>query len=251
MGSIQPELSINGRNAAKFDALPASLPLANIDENLDHAAVAAAAIKRLELFEGDLLSDSIVWRDLCALTGTFRTFFGADRVASVWKDVCQVHRPFDFQIVPGSSAILRSGEKSSWVQAEYTFECRGHPALLCSGIVGLIPDPNSSQWKIWLMTTLLEELKGFPSPDKVVTMSNDTEEHAAVENNDYFQCVVVGAGFSGLAMAGRLKAMGVQCLVLEKSPDIGDNWKNRYDSATCKFMAGPDVGNFTISNFNR
>ena len=91
-----------------------------------------------------------------------------------------------------------------------------------------------------MLTTLLEELKGFPSPDKPAAESPtnevgfDCQLPNGIKRNDTFDCVVVGAGFSGLAIAGRLHAMGIKCVILEKNPQIGDNWKNRYDSARCK-----------------
>lgn len=49
-----------------------------------------------------------------------------------------------------------------------------------------------------------------------------------------FGCVVVGAGFAGLSVAGRLKAMGIRSVTLEQNPDVGDNWLNRYESMRCE-----------------
>jgi Lycopene cyclase protein len=44
-----------------------------------------------------------------------------------------------------------------------------------------------------------------------------------------FDVVVVGAGPAGLAMAGRLKALGIKFITIEKYPEIGNNWTHRYD----------------------
>jgi len=46
----------------------------------------------------------------------------------------------------------------------------------------------------------------------------------------HFDCVVVGAGFAGLCLAGCLKVMGIHSVVLERSAEVGDNWLKRYDS---------------------
>lgn len=40
--------------------------------------------------------------------------------------------------------------------------------------------------------------------------------------------LIVGGGQGGLNTAARLKMMGIDCLIVEKNPKIGDNWRNRY-----------------------
>ncbi|KAL1685891.1 hypothetical protein GGG16DRAFT_118415 [Schizophyllum commune] len=42
--------------------------------------------------------------------------------------------------------------------------------------------------------------------------------------------VIVGGGHSGLNVAARLKALGVNSLILEKNSRVGDNWRGRYES---------------------
>jgi putative flavoprotein involved in K+ transport len=42
--------------------------------------------------------------------------------------------------------------------------------------------------------------------------------------------VVVGAGQGGLTVAARLKQLGVDTLIVERNPRVGDNWRNRYRS---------------------
>jgi cyclohexanone monooxygenase len=46
--------------------------------------------------------------------------------------------------------------------------------------------------------------------------------------------VVVGAGFSGLYMLHRLRAMGLSVKVIEAADDVGGTWYwNRYPGARC------------------
>ena len=47
--------------------------------------------------------------------------------------------------------------------------------------------------------------------------------------------VIVGAGFSGIGMAGRLRAMGVDdFVVLDRGNDLGGTWRdNSYPGASC------------------
>jgi cation diffusion facilitator CzcD-associated flavoprotein CzcO len=42
---------------------------------------------------------------------------------------------------------------------------------------------------------------------------------------------VVGGGQAGLSMGGRLKALGIHYIVLDKHNEVGDSWKTRYASA--------------------
>lgn len=87
------------------------------------------------------------------------------------------------------------------------------------------------------MKTILERLKGHPSVDELEPVSNQTNgvhSHAnGIDSVPHFDCVVVGAGLAGLCTAGRLKALGVSYVVIERNSQVGDNWALRYDSAKC------------------
>jgi hypothetical protein len=96
---------------------------------------------------------------------------------------------------------------------------------------------DEGKWKIWLLRTILEGLKGEGSVD-FLAPGEERKESKDVNGNgkglSHFNCVVIGAGQAGLSVAGRLKALGVSCVVLEKYAEVGDNWKMRYDSCKCK-----------------
>ena len=44
------------------------------------------------------------------------------------------------------------------------------------------------------------------------------------------ETVIVGAGQAGLATAQRLRSRGRECVVFERSQQIGDNWRQQWDS---------------------
>ena len=44
--------------------------------------------------------------------------------------------------------------------------------------------------------------------------------------------VIVGGGQAGLSIAARLKALGVDTLIVDRNQRIGDNWRRRYHSLT-------------------
>src|SRR3989454_3254975 len=43
-------------------------------------------------------------------------------------------------------------------------------------------------------------------------------------------CVIIGGGQGGIALAARLKRLGVPTLVIEKNERAGDSWRKRYRS---------------------
>jgi phosphoglycerate dehydrogenase-like enzyme len=89
---------------------------------------------------------------------------------------------------------------------------------------------------VWLLSTVLEQIKGHPSCD-ILEPEPETESAIPktlcleIQELSTFDCVIVGAGMAGLSVAGRLKALGVSYIILEQNDHIGDNWINRYDSA--------------------
>lgn len=223
--------------AFPIEKLPGSLPKATIAEDIDHAAISSSCIDQLNQFSMESFTGDIMWRDLLAMTGTFRTFNGAETIKVVWKELADRHHPCHFTPMPGTSKIVRLPTNNcSWIQARYSFETSGTPPTLCSGHIGIVPE--SSRWKIWLLTTILEEIKGFPNPDFIdpKTTAEKSPRMRRVSKKCDYECIIVGAGFAGLCLGARLKAIGVSYLMLERNPSIGDNWTNRYDSARCKIF---------------
>ncbi|KAJ9614972.1 hypothetical protein H2200_001046 [Cladophialophora chaetospira] len=229
--------------AFPIEKLPGSLPLTQVDSAIDHALVAKSCVERLNSFDSDILTEDAIWRDIFALTGTLRTFNGARNITSAWSDLVGRHQPKKFAVMPGTSKIVHLGPDHSWVSARFTFETSGTPATRCSGQIGLVPQLDG-QWKIWLITSILEELEGFPNPDFMTAAGVSSTKTVHKQGTDY-ECVVVGAGFAGLCLAGRLQATGIHYLVIERNDNIGDNWTKRYDSArfhTSKYYSDMPLG---------
>jgi cyclohexanone monooxygenase len=62
--------------------------------------------------------------------------------------------------------------------------------------------------------------------------SNGTEPASAVP--DVYDAVVVGAGFAGMYMLHRLRALGLSAVAFEQASDVGGTWYwNRYPGARC------------------
>jgi hypothetical protein len=209
-------------HAVPLSAHPATLPEAELPDNLDNEAIVAEILPKLLDLSTDALAENVIWRDSLALTGTFRTFYAPEQVAKTWRYLCKQCCITDLAITAGSSQVLRFGS-AAWLQTSFSFRTGGACPATCSGSLGLVP--NNGTWKIWLITTILEQPLGFPDVDRLEPAPSD------LNTDGILDCVVVGAGVAGLAMAGRLKAIGLSYTLVEQYAAVGDIWtKARYDS---------------------
>ncbi|KAI5366639.1 putative FAD/NAD(P)-binding domain superfamily [Septoria linicola] len=228
---------------------PATLPSCSLPDHIDHAAAAQHALNCLKLgLQYEDVVSNIIWRDSLAFTGTFRTFFGPEIVLREWNKLGKVVEAGSFSITGDSSRTMRLNPSTSWVQAAFSFYTHDSPqAGRCSGTIGLVPAEDSSgkAWRIWLLCTVLEQPDGFPDVDELVPGPTKMPGQAAflaaavdartpamtAEKADPIDCLVVGGGGGGLGMAGRLKALGLSYVVVDKHDEVGDVWsKHRYDS---------------------
>jgi Pyridine nucleotide-disulphide oxidoreductase len=196
------------------------------------------------------LIEDALWRDLLALTGTQRTFSSAQSIIETWTELSSLRRPTNFSIIPKSSRVTRFEPGIGFVAARFSFVTESPPAARCSGLIRLVPG-QKGQWRIWALTTILEEVSGLGNPDvlgintrasKVSDLRIEGHTNGNAETNELlpnghtskttqFDCVVVGGGTAGLSIARRLKALGVSTITLERNAQIGQNWTLRYDSA--------------------
>lgn len=231
--------------SSALENLPGSFPVCSFETPTNYEGIATPLTRALENLNASHLIDDSLWRDVFALTGTMRTFYSADSILKAWFETHTVHHPQNFKFIPGTGNTQRLDEKTAWINISFTFETMGVPATQSIAIVSLIPGKDG-QWKIWLLRTVLEQLKGCEDVDKLAPVLNELGEHNdsrdlpngvnGVASNSlprakHFDCVVVGAGQSGLGSAGRLQALGVSYLAIDKNEQVGDNWLNRYDSA--------------------
>ena len=213
---------------------PASLPQADISDDVDHNHTAATALQRLESLAVDDLAENAIWRDLLALTGTLRTFFRPKLITRVWQERLPKQSAGAFELIPDSSRLVRLGPKTCWVEARFSFDIKGDLPARCSGIIGLVPAENAAaataQWKIWLLSTILEQPHGYPDVEYLKPARPKAANGDTVGDTQY-DCVVIGASVAGLCMGARLQSLGLRYVVVEKQANIGDNWLlDRYES---------------------
>jgi hypothetical protein len=179
------------------------------------------------------------WRDVLALTWRITTINGRDAIVS---ELCNHDRarPTSFNLAPGRTPprhATRAGVDS--IEAIFTFETvegRG------SGVLKLTPDADrGNSPRAWILLTALDEIKGHEEglgkarpTDKAYSRDFrgpnwlDVRKVTAEYRDRDPAVLVVGGGQAGLSTAARLTQLGVDTLIVDREPRIGDNWRKRY-----------------------
>jgi thioredoxin reductase len=190
-----------------------------------------------------LFDDAGHWKDILSFTWEHRTFSGsADIRAGFDATVCRAAATAVRPAAGRTPPQFRRRSGRDVIEGFFDFDTavgRG------TGFVRLLVGAPTSAPRVWLMLTTLQELKGFEerigrrrasgaefAMNKLgVNWRDHREARAAFEDRDP-EVLVVGAGQAGLSVAARLGLMGVDVLVVEKSPRVGDVWRERYESLT-------------------
>lgn len=215
-----------------LETLPCSLPDVHLTEDCDPYAVAGEFATKLQLLGRDQFVDDAIWRDSFALTGSLRTFYSAATVAQAWNETSITRKVHSIAKKPKSARVVRINDTYSWVEAMFDFETAADPPTTCTLVVSLVPS-SDGEWKIWVLGTILEQLKGHNDVDAFESTSGRSDSAVAngLSEPEHFDCVIVGAGQAGLSTGGRLGALGLKYVILEKNSEVGENWKGRYESA--------------------
>ncbi|KAH9213912.1 putative flavin-containing monooxygenase [Leptodontidium sp. 2 PMI_412] len=232
--------------------LPISLPKLPVEENVNVESVLALFKGRLGSLNQNDFAQGGVWRDAFALTGTLRTFYSASTVARAWEINCKRSKAGHFNLESESAQVIRMPNDCSFISAYFTFETASEPRSICCGYLDIVA-AEDGQWKIWVLRSVLEQLKNCGDVDKLEPKISDSQEvsmntvkngvnganghttqpdGAHTDPGPYnFDCIVIGGGPCGLSTGGRLQSLGVNYVVLDRNNQEGDNWKNRYSSA--------------------
>lgn len=179
------------------------------------------------------------WRDVLALTWRIKTVSGGDAIV---QELLAGGGLSGVEIDPTRTPprpAMRAGQDT--VEAIFRFET----ADGCGdGVVRLTSDKDGTL-KAWTLLTALEELKGheehvgrarphgesysrdFRGPNWL-----DLRKQAAAYSDRDPAVLVVGGGQAGLSIAARLTQLGVDTLIIDRLPRIGDNWRTRYHALT-------------------
>ncbi|EIW74464.1 FAD/NAD(P)-binding domain-containing protein [Coniophora puteana RWD-64-598 SS2] len=220
---------------------------------LEHASIAGDVSLFIDLFtpEG--------WfRDLLCFSWDFRSISGRDKIAAFLADDVDGTRrlasaglhdivldealmkgvPPTFPLPPDASAC--------GVQAAFRFSLRS-PNACGRGWVKLVPFGSEGGGKASSVSFSLHDLagheepterpRGIPEdPELMATWEENREkEEEAIERDP--TVLIVGAGHNGLMLAARCRRMGLRVLIIEKTPRVGDVWRNRYPTLSLHLPA--------------
>jgi len=190
-----------------------------------------------------LFSPDGYWKDILSFTWAYRTFAGpAEIEAAMAATLADVGigdvRPARDRTPP---RLVRRSARNV-IEGYFDFTTTLGTG---TGFVRLLPGEQGQQPLVWIMLTTLQELEGFG--ERTGKRRPTGEEYSHNFGGDNWldlrrkdqefsdrdpEVLVVGGGQSGLILGARLRQMGVDALIVEKTPRVGDTWRNRYHSLT-------------------
>ncbi|PNP57323.1 hypothetical protein FNYG_15229 [Fusarium nygamai] len=221
--------------AFPIEDLPGSLPHSVVPQGTDADAVLSSVIEGLSSLQGEYLLADAFWRDFLAFTGIFRTFYTSKTIAAAWQELCSCIQPSSFKL-DGGARVMQLGS-TGWIEGRFLFDIGG--ALPGKGSGLLITVYSEGAWKIWALSTILESVNRFGNPDVAPSLLKYTSSGSADCNGNGIDqgipekadVLIVGAGQNGICIGVRLKALGVESVLIEAEDAVGGNWTSRYDSA--------------------
>ncbi|GAA92592.1 monooxygenase [Aspergillus luchuensis IFO 4308] len=188
-------------------------------------ALATGDIKALE---GCFYADQAYWKDQLALTWHLRTFSAPRTIAASLLETANLRNVFGGVEVDGAAVFLPATPVLQFIDCPLVFKTQS-PSGLCRGKMLLLPVVSDEQriaWKIWILSTRLESLDVQPEDEDLLQLPGKKLNESMDFETDVF---IIGAGNAGVALSARLKALGVESVMVERNPCPGDNWALRYD----------------------
>ena len=191
-----------------------------------------------------LLTDDANWRDVLAFTWHLTPRVGAAAIAADLAARQPAVQARGFEINPDRTPPRRRKRLGrDCIEALYRFETAAGRG---EGVVRLVPSADgggAAGHQAWVLSTSLEELRGFEEkrgarrPSGAAYSRNfggdnweDVRRKAQAYDEHDPAVLVIGGAQAGLSIAARLNQVGVDNLVVEKWPRIGDSWRKRYHS---------------------
>ena len=226
---------LSAKDAAKGEQTDAQAPVETWLVQFQDALAAGDQTRLRPLFQADCY-----WRDVLALTWRIATFTGADTIIDELAARAKTARPNEFAVATDRTAprwVMRAGADA--IEAIFCFETRAGRG---SGVLRLTPDmQDGGRLKAWTLLTSLDEIKGHKENrrraqpnDKAYSRDFrgpnwlDTRKATAAYADRDPTVLVIGGGQAGLSAAACLGQLGVDTLIVDRWPRIGDNWRQRY-----------------------
>ena len=185
-----------------------------------------------------LFSEDAQWRDLLAFTWNITPHDGRAEIIDSLISCRTFVNARGFRVAQGRTPpreVKRLGVDVT--EGIFEFETQ---AGRCYGVVRLLREQPG---RAWVIMTSLHELKGHEPA--VGARRPVGAAHSRFSGGDNWAdrrareqafadrdpaVLIVGAGQSGLSLAARLRAVGVDALCVDKEARVGDTWRKRYHS---------------------
>ncbi|KAF9874996.1 endoribonuclease L-PSP [Colletotrichum karsti] len=242
----------NQRTRTKIADLPSwipSVPPFPGEPTLDAPAHAASFLAALSSAVGSrdwtafaaLFAEQCWWKDSLTLTFDKRTIRGRDAIVRAWTALSETRRPGKFSGEKAAAremepALVRMGPELAVLEVPFGFENEA-PKARCVGLAKLVPEDGG--WKVWVLTTQVEELIDRPfgtlprlgsRPSAIEASQRGRPEAQGLprlKEGSVLDAVVVGGSCNGVANAIRLDSAGADCVVFETEGLAGGNWSRR------------------------
>ncbi|RDA85025.1 hypothetical protein CP532_4572 [Ophiocordyceps camponoti-leonardi (nom. inval.)] len=194
----------------------------------------------------NLFTEQGFWRDHLALSWRFRTVKGRDGICSFLEECAKSRDGFRIKSFsldasspsrqPAIAPVDAVGEVVG-IHAFFSFETAVGSG---EGLIRLVL--QHGQWAIFTLYTSLRRLRGHEeltfdrrplgvnhgeNPGRK-NWSDRRRLEGEVGDDDNLSVLIVGAGQGGLTAAARLKALGLDALIIDQNDRVGDNWRKRY-----------------------
>ena len=212
-------------------------------------------------------STTPLFRDLHALTSSIRTFYSAQSILQAWTTGTALRQATKFQLQDDTLQVNKLPGGVGWVDVMFSFTCDAAPATNCEGYLSIVPETNehkgATEWKIWIIRTILKDFVDGPSVDFLHSISQSQSDASPTSNNSSpvsrgshnasvngnsatdntnsanvnalpskkeIDVLIIGAGPAGLSLSSRLLALDIPFLTISRDPPssgIGSSWSTR------------------------
>ncbi|KAF7557274.1 hypothetical protein G7Z17_g775 [Cylindrodendrum hubeiense] len=194
-----------------------------------------------------LFAEDSFWRDHLALSWDFRTVQGQNNIEAFLNGFSSTETGVRLKSIAVDASSPARKPQKSFLDADQEVSCLQFCFTLKTTFgtgegLGRLIEVGSNDWKIFTLYTRLQELdgheentfnqrpKGVEHGGKPGRKNWADRRTSEVKYNDGTEpeVLIIGAGQAGLTIAARLKALGINSLMVDKNDQVGDNWRNRY-----------------------
>ncbi|KAF9870903.1 hypothetical protein CkaCkLH20_11575 [Colletotrichum karsti] len=197
-------------------------------------------------------ADQAFWKDQLALTYHLRTFSTPETIALSLLETEKLRSILGGIHLSGEAQFIPATPTLQFINCVATFKTAS-PAATCSGRLVLLPVKAKTddfkealEWKIWILSTKLESLKDHPENEVLLKASRRELKGLETFKTDV---LIIGGGNAAFTLAARLKALGVDSVMIERNARPGDNWALRYDSL--KFHVPTSMCELPYMNYDK